>query len=161
LKTRYLYLLAVLVVALDQACKFFVQISLPFGESVPVIRGVFYLTALYNTGGAFSLFQPWTGLLAIGSAVVIIALLFVTRLQKGMTGLLGTSLALLMGGAAGNLIDRVRLGRVIDFIDFRVWPVFNIADIAITAGIFFLCYHILFCETHASGETEDTTSVKG
>jgi signal peptidase II len=161
LKTGYLYILAALIVAVDQASKLFVLLALPFGESVPVIKGVLYLTALYNTGGAFSLFQPWTGLLAAGTAAVVVAIFLVTRMQKSMTRLFGTSLALLMGGAAGNLIDRVRLGRVIDFIDFRVWPVFNIADIAITVGVLFLCYRILFCDTHASAKPEDTTSVKG
>ena len=161
MKTAHIYLLAFFVVALDQASKLFVLFALPFGESVPVVRGVFYLTALYNTGGAFSLFQPWTGLLTILTAAVVVAILFMVRAQKNMPRLFATSLALIMGGAAGNLIDRVRLGRVIDFLDFRVWPVFNVADIAITVGIIFLFYHILFYDARASARAEDTTAMKG
>ena len=151
MKARYFYLIALLVVILDQASKHLVLSRVLFGSSIPVLRNVLFITLVENRGGAFGLFQSWAGLLTlltIGFVIVIAALVRRRAIRRG--GLVGIGLGLQLGGAVGNLIDRVRFGYVVDFINFRVWPVFNIADAAITAGLLLLAYYLFFCEGRRS-----------
>ncbi len=105
------------------------------GESHPVIPNVFHLTLVHNPGIAFGLFRQHpvilTGLISLSLVVLFIWSARMSRLNTGAR----ICFALILGGAAGNWIDRIRFGRVIDFLDFRVWPVFNIADSAITIGV--------------------------
>ncbi len=125
------------IVLLDQISKLFFINLVSVGESIPVIRNFFHFTLVHNTGIAFGLFKN-QGIIFI--AVSIIAILFFgwflysRRGDQEFSGISVLALALIMGGAFGNLIDRLRFGYVIDFIDFRIWPVFNIADSAITVG---------------------------
>lgn len=146
MKARYLYLIAVAVILLDQASKFAVVSRLPFGSSVPVLDGILYLTAIGNRGGAFGLFQSWAGMLTVISIVVCVAIVVIVRRRIALPALVGIALALQLGGAVGNLIDRIRFHYVVDFIDLRVWPVFNVADSAITIGIVLLAYYLIFLE---------------
>ena len=129
-----------LLVAADQAVKFFVVSSMRLGESIPVMAGIFHVTYIENPGAAFGMFanQRWAFIVA-GVAVILAAVAMYRRLIRE-SAMVRWGAALLLGGAAGNLIDRVRLGRVIDFLDFRVWPVFNIADIGICVGVACLIY---------------------
>ncbi len=124
-----------MVVALDQAAKFWVASSMRIGQSIPVLDGIFHITYIENPGAAFGLFahQRWM-FLAAGGALLLIAAASYRHIRRADV-LTRSGVSLLLGGAVGNLIDRVRLGRVIDFFDFRVWPVFNIADIAICVGV--------------------------
>jgi signal peptidase II len=154
-RRRYLYLaLAVgAIVALDQATKALVMDRIPLYHSIPIIEGLFNLTHLLNPGGAF-------GFLA-DQGPVVRQLLFVvaTFLAVGLIlyyfhrtpreyRLLATAFALILGGAVGNLIDRLRFGQVVDFLDFYIgryhWPAFNIADSAITVGIGIFVGHLIF-----------------
>jgi signal peptidase II len=155
LQNKYIRLVVVagLVVLADQISKALVIRYLPVHESIPVIAGIFDITHILNPGGAF-------GLMANMSAIVrTVIFLFVSSLAVGLifyfyiktpSGyvLLATGFALIFGGAIGNLIDRVRFGMVVDFLDFYLgnyhWPAFNIADSAITVGIFIFLYHLLF-----------------
>ena len=135
------------VVLLDQVTKAMVSRKIPLHTSIPVIPGLFDLTHVQNTGAAFGLFasmeSPLKGILL--SAVALLVLLGVlgyawtssprwARLQLG--------LASILGGAVGNLIDRLSAGSVTDFLDFYVgthrWPAFNVADSAITVGVLLL-----------------------
>jgi len=145
-KARYFYLIALLVVILDQASKHLVLSRLPFGSSIPILKNVLYVTLLENRGGAFGLFQSWAGLLVVLTLAFAIAIVVLVRRRAMLPTLLGIGLGLQLGGALGNLADRVRFGYVVDFINFRVWPVFNVADSAITAGLLLLAYYLLFCE---------------
>ncbi|NWF77205.1 MAG: signal peptidase II [Chloroflexi bacterium] len=137
-------IVAALVVALDQLSKLWVRAHLAPGESLP-ITGRLSLTYVGNTGSAFGLLANQTFLLIIvGIASLLIILLFLRYLSQ-VTTLSMVSIGLIWGGAVGNLIDRLRFGYVIDFIDFRLWgsfhwPAFNIADAAITVGVFILIY---------------------
>jgi signal peptidase II len=155
LQNKYIRLIVVagLVVVADQISKALIIKYLPLHESIPVIAGIFDITHILNPGGAF-------GLMANMSVIVrTVIFLFVSSLAVGLifyfyiktpSGyfLLATGFALIFGGAIGNLIDRVRLGMVVDFLDFYLgnyhWPAFNIADSAITVGIFIFLYHLLF-----------------
>ena len=126
------------VVLFDRISKVFFVHSLSLGESFPVFRNILHMTLVHNTGIAFGLFKD-KGFVFILIAVIAIILLVVNIFYYrqnnevlSRTYILGFSL--ILGGAIGNLIDRVIYGYVIDFIDFRIWPVFNIADSAITIG---------------------------
>jgi len=137
--------IAAFVVAADQLTKLWVRANLVPGESLPE-TGFLRLTYTQNTGVAFGLFTDHSFLLSIVAIVGLVAVLFLYRypLLRNTWGSL--ALSLVFGGAAGNLIDRFRLGYVTDFIDVRLWhgyhwPCFNIADSAITVGcILLLCY---------------------
>lgn len=155
---RYAFwLVAALVVVLDQWTKHLVQASLPVHTPVPVIPGVLSLTHTYNPGVAFGQFSgggPWI-LIALALAAVSGIIAYRARLLK--TGirlhpLLNLGLALPLGGALGNVIDRIRIGEVVDFIDFGWWPVFNVADSAITLGAVALVVYFTFINGSAADE---------
>ncbi|GHD60681.1 signal peptidase II [Jeongeupia chitinilytica] len=133
--------LAVAVIALDQVTKHAIEAAFAYGDVLPVIPGFFNLTLAYNPGAAFSFLADAGGwqrhfftILALGVSVFIVLTL---RKHHGQT-LFALSLSLIMGGAIGNVIDRVLFGHVIDFIQvyYRNWyyPAFNLADSAICAG---------------------------
>ena len=128
------------VAAVDQLSKFWIRQNLALGQSLPP-EGVIRLTHIPNQGGAFGLSaSPW--FLASITGVVLLSLLLFYRQISSLS--LRASLGLIMGGGVGNLVDRLRQGYVTDFIDLRVWPVFNLADSAITIGSLLALYLILF-----------------
>ncbi|MFA5087866.1 MAG: signal peptidase II [Candidatus Omnitrophota bacterium] len=134
----FLSLIAVVtVIFLDRLSKIFFSGLLCVGESLPVIRNVLHMTLVRNTGIAFGLFKD-QGVVFILIPVIAIILLvfniFYYQSNKDLSRTYIIGFSLILGGAIGNLIDRIHYGYVIDFIDFRVWPVFNIADSAITIG---------------------------
>ena len=135
--------IVVFIVALDQLTKYLALKSIPEGHSVQIIKNIFYLTLVKNTGAAFGIFKNQIALFIAISVATLAFIVFILRRAKNKDLLLEISLALILGGALGNLIDRIRYARVIDFFDFRVWPVFNIADSAITVGGFLLMYKII------------------
>lgn len=137
--------LSFLALALDQGSKLIVADSMRLYESIAILPG-FNLTYVHNTGAAFSLLSEaggWQRWLFAALAVIISAVLsiWLARLQKHET-LQAIALALVLGGAVGNLIDRLAYGYVIDFLDVYYqnwhWPAFNIADSAITVGVILL-----------------------
>ncbi len=123
---------------LDQFSKYIITSRMLQGESIPVFPPVFYITYILNPGAAFGILANRTTFFIVLSLLVIVgALVFYRYLPKERT-LMCLASGLVVGGALGNLIDRVRLGRVIDFLDFRVWPIFNLADSAIVIGALLL-----------------------
>ena len=134
----------------DQITKFFLTHSLNPGDTIPVIKNIFHVTLVLNTGCAFGLFrnQPMPVFLAISLFVIVSLLYFLKRLSaKGnVKALVFSRIAaiLLISGSLSNLIDRLRFGYVIDFLDFRIWPVFNLGDTAITIGVMIFVITILF-----------------
>ena len=133
---------------LDQLTKALVIDNLRRGESWPE-EGFFRFTHAWNTGTAFSLFQDQSSLLTFVSFAAVIALYFVYRSVESPNIWVRMSFGMLLGGAFGNLIDRIRLGHVTDFIDVGPWPIFNIADSSIVVGIFVL---FLFFWMNTEGE---------
>jgi signal peptidase II len=129
--------LAALVLALDQLTKFVVRETLAWHQSWP-FAGFFRFTHVHNTGSAFGIFQGLNTPLIFVSFVGIVILALIYRSQPNPSNLLRFSLGLQLGGALGNLLDRLRLGFVTDFIDIGPWPVFNIADAAIVTGLIIL-----------------------
>ena len=123
------------VLLLDQLSKILVRALL---DSEVRLLPFFYLNFQKNTGGVFSILQGKNTMLIFLSMIVIgLIVFFIDRFKK--EEMLG--IALVLAGAIGNLIDRISLGYVVDFLDFRIWPVFNLADSAITVGVFLLLYN--------------------
>lgn len=128
-------LIALLIILIDQLTKLLVVNTMSQNESIPVINNIFHITYVHNFGAAFGLLAHHTGFFILVTVVVLLFILTFLRYLPKEQKLLRAALVLQLGGASGNLIDRVRVGYVIDFFDFRVWPVFNVADIAIVFGI--------------------------
>jgi signal peptidase II len=136
-------------VLIDRATKIYFSDLLSYGESIPLIKNVLHLTLVHNTGIAFGLFKDYGVVFIVIPIIAIVLLVFnIYYYRQNNEALSRTYIAafsLILGGAIGNLIDRIRYGYVIDFIDFRVWPVFNVADSAITIGaviIAFKCFRL-------------------
>ena len=155
LRSKYLRLLLIagLVVALDQLTKAVVLKTMPLYHSTTVITGLFSLTHIHNPGGAFGFLSGTSALvrsvvfLAVSSLAVAMVLYFYHRTPRENPAL-AAGFALIFGGALGNMIDRLRFGKVVDFLDFYIgdshWPAFNVADSAITVGILIFVFHLLF-----------------
>lgn len=135
-KKNILVFSAVLLVALlDQLTKLLIRQNFQPGQSAPIIKNALHLTYVTNTGSAFGLFGGFNAAFILFSIAVIIFVLHYLKKIKENEKTLLLAFGLLLGGTIGNLIDRLAYGHVIDFIDFRIWPVFNIADSAVTISI--------------------------
>jgi signal peptidase II len=151
------------VLALDQATKLLVSSQMVLGESIPVIPGVFHLTLVRNSGMAFGLLSaatiPFKPVLVTLLSIIALSAVAIYAISAPASERLSQfGLAFILGGAAGNIIDRVRLGYVIDFIDvfFRGshWPAFNVADTAICTGVGLLLVETLFHRHPRKATTE-------
>lgn len=132
------------VVAGDQFTKALVMRSMVPGQSIPIIQDIFHLTYVLNPGAAFGILSNQRMFLLVTGAVLILATAYFYPLLKKSDTCLRLGATAILSGAVANLIDRVQTGYVVDFFDFRVWPVFNVADIAIVLGMGFMIYSILF-----------------
>ncbi len=141
-----------LVVLLDQATKLLVLAKMPLYHSIPVIDGFFNLTHIRNPGGAFGFMaagsQGVRNLLFVGVSIVAMGMIvYFYRSTPKTVPYLAAALAMIFGGAVGNLIDRLRFGEVVDFLDVYVgayhWPAFNVADSAITVGVTIFIAHLV------------------
>ena len=147
------YLIAGAVFIFDQISKEFIRLWMPLGDSWPS-TGFLRIVHGTNTGSAFGLFAGFTNLLILASILGIAAVLYYFYRQGNNAIALRISLGLIVGGALGNLFDRVVFGKVVDFISVGWWPSFNIADSAISVGMFLLIFTMIFGER--LGWTEQT-----
>jgi len=147
--------IALLVFVGDQSTKAIVESSIPERQIIPVIPGLFNITHVKNEGAAFGLFAdspaPWkTVLLIVISAALLATVVGVVWRTRRLHWEAGVGLSLILGGALSNLVDRIRMGRVVDFLDFYIrsyhWYTFNLADSAIVVGAGFLILQVLFVE---------------
>ncbi len=148
-----LLVITVLVVIADQLSKCFVAAHFSLGESVPVVQGVFHWTYILNSGAAFGMLAGSRWLFMAIAVAVAAGMWYLRRsiLAAGKMCQLGT--AFFCGGAVGNLIDRALKGAVTDFFDFRIWPVFNVADIAICVGVGLIIWNIFRTEWQAGSNS--------
>ena len=155
------YLLTILLcVAADQAVKYYVVTHLALYESAPLLPGLVELYYIRNTGGGFSILSGHTWLLTLLTAavMVVVAVLLVRRTFPHPLAM--WTLTAILGGGLGNLIDRVRLGYVVDMFNFQFmrYPVFNVADILVVCGtIGFAAYYLLLHDRVAKKETDHGT----
>ena len=137
------YIVTIIWLMLDQWSKYYVMHHFMLGESLPLIPNVFHLTYIINRGAAFGMLanQRWF-FLAVAFILIVVYAWNRNYVNEGPTTLrIGT--ALLISGAIGNGIDRFWLHGVVDFFDFRIWPIFNVADIGICVGVVAIVYHLL------------------
>jgi signal peptidase II len=133
-----------LVIIADQASKIWISSNLELGESIPIINKIFHFTYIQNPGSAFGLLRFSNAtFIVIGLLIILLGIIFLSKIARH-SRLVFFSFILILGGSLGNLIDRLRIGSVIDFLDFRIWPIFNVADSAINIGFFLLIIHFLF-----------------
>ena len=142
-----------LVIILDQITKILILKNLPLYHSITIIPGFFNITHIHNPGGAFVFMAHQNSslrnflFLFLASFAVCFIFYFYKNTYRTHP-FLASGFALILGGAIGNLIDRIRFGKVVDFLDFYVrnhhWPAFNVADSAITVGITIFIFHLLF-----------------
>ena len=152
MKTKYILLsiISVIVLFLDQASKIFIDRTMDLHSSITVVKNFFNITYIRNKGAAFGFLAessfrlPFFILISIIAGIVIIGIFRKLRPEQKLTAV---SLSLIFAGALGNLIDRIRLGEVIDFIYVHwyehYWPAFNVADSAICVGVFLLAVDML------------------
>ncbi|MCL4441706.1 MAG: signal peptidase II [Firmicutes bacterium] len=125
----------VMTAFIDLYVKFIVMNKMVEGESIPIWPGVFHLTYIQNPGAAFGILAGKTWFFVGITALVLVGMAVSYRWINQAGPLYHWALGLVAGGAVGNLVDRIRYTKVIDFLDFRVWPVFNLADTAICIGV--------------------------
>ena len=142
---------ALTALAADQVTKYLVRENMAIGESWPA-EGFFRLTHGTNSGAAFGLFQDQTVILTIASVFAIGFIIYFYRSHADGSWITSLTIGLLLGGAVGNLIDRVIARRVTDFIDVGPWPIFNLADSSITVGITLLIASVIL----SGGRTEES-----
>ena len=137
-------LLIVAVLVVDRIVKIWISTGFEPGQSVPVLEGIFHITYVQNTGAAFSMLQGHPLLLILFPAVIIgIGIVFICVRHKEYNRTFMSSLSLICGGGLGNLTDRISQGYVVDMFDFRVFPVFNVADICVCVGCGLLMLYMI------------------
>jgi len=148
-----LYWIALALLLADQLTKSVIIYQLSVGDSIPVLKGIFHISFIHNTGIAFGMLQDNPLVLTIIITVCVIFLMVFS--YKILSRPLWDRIAygLILGGAIGNLIDRFRFGWVVDFLDFRIWPIFNLADSGITIGVILFAWRILFVHEQAKKNT--------
>ena len=153
---KFHFLIALFVIVLDRVTKLMVERKIPLHDGIQIIPGFFRLTHLENRGAAFGLFadspSPWKiGALVLFSVVALVVVSTLLWKNSHTISITGIGLALILGGAVGNLWDRLTAGHVTDFLLFYVgryqWPAFNVADSAIVVGATLLVYEIVFTKS--------------
>ena len=151
-KSKLVFGWVTVILIADQLTKFIVDQTIPLHHSIPIIDDLFSLTYIRNTGAAFGILSGSAAafrlpfLLLFSTVAIVFIILMLRRLPDRETGLI-TALAFILGGAIGNLIDRIAYGEVIDFLDFYWsrfhWPAFNLADSFITIGVLITVYYLI------------------
>ena len=140
----FFLILSILVITSDRILKFIIFKNFSIGFSFPLIKNFLYITPTCNKGIAFGLFKDNSMLILIAASMLTaILIIYIIVVKKPKSKLILSGLVLILSGAIGNLIDRILYGHVLDFIDFRIWPVFNISDSAITIGASLLIWYLL------------------
>ena len=138
-----IFIIVSAILVLDRLTKFLVSNELNLNSSIPLIKGIFYISLVHNRGAAFGFLKNQLPLFIATSLIAIILIWRALKSNK-YSKTYTIALSLILAGALGNLVDRLLYGYVIDFLDFRVWPVFNVADSAITIGAIILGWSIIF-----------------
>jgi signal peptidase II len=161
MKFVFVLALALAVVGLDQASKSLIQHRMEMYQSIPVIDGFFHITYVRNTGGAFGFLHEANAAIRLPffisvSILAVGALLYFVRQVEARQYLLLAALGAILGGALGNLTDRMRMGTVVDFLDVHYrgwyWPTFNVADSFISTGVVVLLLHSLLVGEGVKGD---------
>ena len=145
----FLYLiLSILFVIADQVVKMWTVNNFSLHEGMEFMKGIVSILYVRNTGAAWGMFEGRMVFFYLITAVAVGTLLYLMFKEKGKSKLLLTAYSLILAGAVGNFIDRIRLGYVVDMFKFEFidFPIFNVADICLTIGVIFLFYYVIFKE---------------
>lgn len=137
------YSIVVSVFILDQISKHLILQSFTFGESYPLWDPFLYLTLAQNRGIAFGLFRHASGILMVLITISLLVLTWMSASMQKLPPMVRVAFAFILGGAFGNWVDRMRFGYVVDFIDVRIWPIFNFADTFISVGAGLYLLHLI------------------
>lgn len=139
------YIIAAIIVIIDQITKFLTVQNIPLGESMEVIPGIFSLTYIQNTGAAWSILEGQMAFFYIVTIIVVIMLVYFLHKEAKGEPLFAIAISFILGGALGNFIDRLHLQYVIDMfqLDFISFPIFNIADSALTIGVIVMLIYVI------------------
>lgn len=142
------YIIAMILIGLDQLSKYLTVQEVALGEVVPVIPDVLSLTYIRNSGAAWSILEDQMIFFYVITVVVVGALIYFLHTEGKKSPIASTGIAFIMGGAIGNFIDRLHLKYVIDMIrlEFVNFPIFNVADMALTIGVIILIGYIVYDE---------------
>lgn len=132
------------LIIIDQISKYYIQSTMSLGASIPVVADIFHITYILNPGAAFGILENQRWFFIIIAITMIGFTIYLYPKFKNEHWIMRIGTALLLGGAIGNLIDRIKTGYVVDFFDFRIWPIFNIADIGIVVGVSLIVYSLFF-----------------
>lgn len=150
------FIFIALIIILDQLTKYLIQANIDLNHTVPIIDGIFHLTYIHNSGAAFNILENKTGLLIFMPLIItIIVLVYLVKKRKTEHWTILLSMSLIAAGGIGNLIDRVAYGYVVDFFDFRIFPIFNIADISVCCGCGLLIIYMFFVEPKLTKERKE------
>lgn len=130
--------------AVDRLSKYFIAANMRLGQSIPVIENIFHITFKTNDGAAFSILSGKVPFLIITTLLIIGALVAFIIVKKPKSKIFGIAVSLIISGALGNLVDRIALGHVVDFLDARFidFPIFNVADICVVIGAALFCIYV-------------------
>ncbi len=128
------WLIAATVFSADFLIKAYLRTNFPFA-TLPVINHIFHITVVFNRGAAFGILQGKTTLLIFSGIIFLLVFFLLIKGEKKHDRVFFAACGLILGGAASNLYDRIFLGFVVDYIDLRIWPVFNLSDAGITIGV--------------------------
>ena len=141
-------ILSILFVIVDQVVKIWIVNNFSLHDGMELIKGLVSILYVRNTGAAWGMFEGKMVFFYLITAVAVGTLLYLMFKEKGKSKLLLTAYSLILAGAVGNFIDRIRLGYVVDMFKFEFidFPIFNVADICLTIGVIFLFYYVIFKE---------------
>ena len=147
------FVLIAIIIFIDQIIKYLIYSNMDLYDSIPIINNIFHITYVRNFGAAFSILQNQQKFFISMTLIVVIIIFFVIFVYKRKlhTSVI-YSLSFIVAGAIGNVIDRIRWGYVTDFLDFRFWPVFNVADMSIVFGAIILTVYILWIEPKSNSK---------
>ncbi|MFC1496575.1 signal peptidase II [Candidatus Margulisiibacteriota bacterium] len=150
------YIIALLVFIADQTIKILIHKFIPANQSIPLIKNIFHLTYVQNSGAAFGFFKGQRiALLLIGLLVAGLIIYYANKVKSDKYYQI--AFAFIMGGSSGNIVDRFFRFYVVDYLDFRFFPVFNLADIMINLGVFLLILKLLFFQKGEKGTKKNAS----
>lgn len=142
----FLTFFVIFIIIADQFIKYLIVNNMFLGQSIPLITDILHLTYILNSGAAFGILENQRLFFIFIAIILIFAIVYFRIKILHLSKLFQLGIAMLFSGAIGNMIDRIFIGKVVDYIDFRVWPIFNLADIAIVCGCIIVIYELLFME---------------
>lgn len=144
----YYYIIAIIIITLDQFTKWLIVKKLEIGDSIPVIENVLYITSSRNQGAAWGILQNHMWFFYVVTVIVVIGLVIYIQRHTRNQRFMGIALGLILGGAVGNFVDRIFHKEVVDFIQTYIgsypFPIFNVADSSLCVGVALLFIHMLF-----------------